>query len=32
MLLNKYEKFSVIKYDSYAEELLYKFEKNYNHF
>ena len=32
MLLNKYEDFSVIAKDEYAEELLFKIEKNFNNF
>ena len=32
MLLNKYEKYSLISKDDYAEELLFKIEKNVNNF
>lgn len=32
MLLVKYEKFEILKKDSYLEELVYKFEKNIEHF
>ena len=32
MLLNKYEDFNVIAKDEYAEELLFKIEKNFNNF
>lgn len=32
MLLNKYAKFGCISRDDYAEELLFKIEKNVNNF
>jgi len=32
MLLNKYEKFACIAKDDYAEELLFKIEKNVGNF
>ena len=32
MLLNKYESFTVIAKDAYAEELLFKIEKNFTNF
>ena len=32
MLLNKYEHFGVIKNDAFAEELLFKIEKNFANF
>ena len=32
MLLNKYEKFAVIGKDAYAEEILFKIEKNFTNF
>jgi hypothetical protein len=32
MLLVKYEKFEVLAKDDYVEELLYKYEKNIQHF
>ena len=30
MLLNKYERFCIISKDDFAEEMLYKIEKNFN--